>query len=62
MGRDNIGEVELDTGSNRIRVDVIHGAKTFTYWLNITRKGNEVPSFGSETIKNSTRQVGKKDS
>ena len=60
VGSDNRGEVELDTGLNRIRVDVIHGSKTSTYWLNITRKGNEVPSFGDETIADRTYQVGKK--
>ena len=59
LARNRSRVMEVDTGENRYRVDVTLGSATTTYFLNITRKDNEVPSFGSATVPDDTRQVGK---
>ena len=58
-GRSKAKEVNADPGENTYRVDVNLGASQTTYWLRITRKGNVPPSFGSETVASTTKQVGK---
>ena len=59
-GRDNSKQVNVDPGVNEpFRIDVTLGSSTTTYFLNITRKGNVAPSFGSADVLDSTRQVGK---
>ena len=58
-GRSKAKEVDADTGMNRYRIDVTLGSATTTYYLNITRKGNATPSFGSATISDTTHKVGR---
>ena len=58
-GRSRAKEVDVDPGLNTYRIDVTLGSSQTTYWLNITRKGNAAPSFGSETVTSRSHQVGK---
>ena len=58
-GRSRSREVDVDPGMNRYRVDVTLGSSVTTYWLNINRKGNVAPNFGSADVMDSARQVGK---
>ena len=59
-GRDKSAQVDVYPGVNApFRIDVTLGSSTTTYFLNITRKGNVAPSFGSADVMDSTRQVGK---